>query len=71
MPFGLGDSRPRTDWSRRYKTNVACLKSGDREQVATVVQQLTDREATKGLSQGEKRMLDRAEGILRNLDDDA
>jgi RNA polymerase-interacting CarD/CdnL/TRCF family regulator len=53
------------EWSRRYKANVAGLKSGDREQVAEVVRQLTEREATKGLSHGEKRMLDRAVDVLR------
>jgi CarD family transcriptional regulator len=65
-----GDSPP-GEWSRRYKANVARLKSGDRDRVTEVVKQLTDREATKGLSQGEKRMLDRAVEILRSLGNDA
>jgi CarD family transcriptional regulator len=64
----LGDGPP-SEWSRRYKANVARLKSGDRDQVGEVICQLTDREATKGLSQGERRMLDRAVEMLRNLDD--
>jgi len=66
----LGD-RPPGEWSRRYKANVARLRSGDREQVGEVIRQLSDREATKGLSQGEKRMLDRAVEMLRSLDNDA
>jgi RNA polymerase-interacting CarD/CdnL/TRCF family regulator len=62
----LGD-RPSGEWSRRYKADVARLRSGDREEV---VRHLTDREATKGLSQGEKRMLERAVKMLRGLASD-
>ena len=65
----LGD-RPPAEWSRRYKANVARLRSGDREQVAEVVRQLTDRKATKGSSQGEERMLDRAAKMLRGFASD-
>jgi RNA polymerase-interacting CarD/CdnL/TRCF family regulator len=63
----LGD-RPPGEWSRRYKANVARLRSGDREQVTEVVRRLTDREATIGLSQGEERMLGRAVEILHGFD---
>ena len=53
-----------TNWSRRYKNHVEKLKSGDIYQVAEVVRNLSIREADKGLSAGEKRMLARARQIL-------
>jgi CarD family transcriptional regulator len=59
----LGERLP-GDWSRRYKANVARLRSGDPQQIAEVVELLTDREARYGLSQGERRMLDRAQQML-------
>src|SRR5213079_1721209 len=46
-----------TNWSRRFKTNVEKIKSGDIYQVAEVVRNLSIREKDKGLSAGEKRML--------------
>jgi CarD family transcriptional regulator len=53
-----------TNWSRRFKNHVEKLKSGDIYQVAEVVRNLSLREADKGLSAGEKRMLARARQIL-------
>ena len=53
-----------TNWSRRYKTNLAKLSSGDIYQVAEVVRNLSIRDKDKGLSAGEKRMLNRARQIL-------
>jgi len=53
-----------TNWSRRFKNHVEKLKSGDIYQVAEVVRNLSIREADKGLSAGEKRMLARARQIL-------
>jgi CarD family transcriptional regulator len=52
------------NWSRRYKANAERLKSGDIHQVAEVVRNLALRERQKGLSTGEKRMLNRARQIL-------
>ncbi len=52
------------NWSRRFKANQEKLKSGDIYQVAEVVRNLSIRERQKGLSTGEKRMLNRARGIL-------
>src|SRR4029079_8969087 len=52
------------NWSRRFKNHVEKLKSGDIYQVAEVVRNLSIREADKGLSAGEKRMLARARQIL-------
>jgi CarD family transcriptional regulator, regulator of rRNA transcription len=53
-----------TNWSRRYKTNLAKLSSGDVYQVAEVVRNLSIRDKDKGLSAGEKRMLTKARQIL-------
>lgn len=53
-----------TNWSRRFKTNVEKLRSGDIFQVAEVVRNLSVREKDKGLSAGEKRMLAKARQIL-------
>ncbi len=53
-----------TNWSRRYKTNLAKLASGDIYQVAEVVRNLSCREKDKGLSAGEKHMLAKARQIL-------
>ncbi|MBA3551753.1 MAG: CarD family transcriptional regulator [Actinobacteria bacterium] len=53
-----------TNWSRRFKTNVEKLRSGDIFQVAEVVRNLSVRERDKGLSAGEKRMLAKARQIL-------
>jgi CarD family transcriptional regulator len=53
-----------TNWSRRFKANYEKLKSGDIYQVAEVVRNLALREAEKGLSAGEKRMLTKSKQIL-------
>ncbi len=53
-----------TNWSRRYKTNIEKIRSGDVYQVAEVVRNLSIREGQKGLSAGEKRMLAKARQIL-------
>jgi CarD family transcriptional regulator len=58
------EARMPTNWSRRFKNHVEKLKSGDIYQVAEVVRTLSIREADKGLSAGEKRMLARARQIL-------
>src|SRR6187399_934168 len=58
------EARMPTNWSRRFKNHVEKLKSGDIYQVAKVVRNLSIREADKGLSAGEKRMLARARQIL-------
>jgi CarD family transcriptional regulator len=65
--FGLlreEETRMPTNWSRRFKTNVEKLRSGDIFQVAEVVRNLSIREKEKGLSAGEKRMLAKARQIL-------
>jgi CarD family transcriptional regulator len=52
------------EWSQRYKANLEKLASGDLVQVVEVVRDLAGREAGRGLSAGEQRMLARARLIL-------
>lgn len=52
------------NWSRRFKANQERIRSGDIQQVAEVVRNLSLREREKGLSTGEKRMLNKAREIL-------
>jgi CarD family transcriptional regulator len=59
-----GDSDDERDWSQRYKANLAKLESGDLVQVVEVVRELAGRDASRGLSAGEKRMLAKARLIL-------
>jgi CarD family transcriptional regulator len=58
------DPRVPSNWSRRFKNHQEKLKSGDVYQVAEVVRNLALREATKGLSAGEKAMLVKARSVL-------
>jgi CarD family transcriptional regulator len=58
------EARMPSNWSRRFKNHVEKLKSGDVYQVAEVVRNLSLRDAEKGLSAGEKRMLAKARQIL-------
>jgi CarD family transcriptional regulator len=58
------DVREPSNWSRRFKNHQEKLKTGDVYQVAEVVRNLSLREKSKGLSAGEKAMLDRARRIL-------
>jgi CarD family transcriptional regulator len=60
--FSGGDDE--RNWSQRYKANLQKLASGDLVQVIEVVRELAGREASHGLSPGEKRMLGRARLIL-------
>jgi len=58
------EARMPTNWSRRFKNHVEKLKSGDIYQVAEVVRNLSIRERERGLSAGEKRMIQKARQIL-------
>ena len=51
-------------WNQRYRENMVRLKSGDLIEVATVVKGLSHRDATRGLSTGERKMLHTARQIL-------
>ena len=51
-------------WSRRFKANQEKISNGDIVRVSEVVRDLSRRDANKGLSAGEKRMLMKARQIL-------
>ncbi|CEH28385.1 transcriptional regulator, CarD family [Aneurinibacillus migulanus] len=51
-------------WNRRYRRNMEKMRTGDIYQVAAVVRELMHREKEKGLSTGERKMLDNARQIL-------
>jgi CarD family transcriptional regulator len=53
-----------SNWNRRYRANMGKLKTGDIYEVAEVVRNLSIRDKKKGLSTGERRMLDNAKQIL-------
>jgi len=52
------------NWNRRYRANMEKIKSGDIFAVAEVVRNLSIRDREKGLSTGERKMLDNARQIL-------
>jgi len=52
------------NWNRRYRANLDKLKSGDIHEIADVVRNLMLRDQEKGLSTGERKMLDNAKQIL-------
>lgn len=52
------------NWSKRYQENLTRIKSGNLMEVAAVVKGLTDRDAERGLSTGERKMLHSAKQIL-------
>jgi CarD family transcriptional regulator len=58
------ESKMAANWSRRFKNNIEKLRSGDIYQVAEVVRNLSIRERERGLSAGEKRMINKARQIL-------
>lgn len=53
-----------TNWNRRYRIHLDKMKSGDIYEVAEVVRNLSLREKEKGLSSGERKMLENARQIL-------
>lgn len=53
-----------TNWNKRYRENMVKIKSGDIFAVADVVRSLMLREKEKGLSTGERKMLNSARQIL-------
>ena len=52
------------NWNRRYRANLEKIKSGDIYEVAEVVRNLITRDREKGLSSGERKMLENARQIL-------
>ncbi|NLM46262.1 MAG: CarD family transcriptional regulator [Firmicutes bacterium] len=57
-------SKMSSNWNRRYRANLDKIKSGDIFQVAEVVRNLMYRDKEKGLSTGERKMLESARQIL-------
>ena len=53
-----------TNWNHRYRENMERLKSGDLLEVAKVAKGLMLRDARRGLSTGERKMLHSARQIL-------
>ncbi|HCP14771.1 MAG TPA: CarD family transcriptional regulator [Peptococcaceae bacterium] len=62
--LGEDASTEMDNWNRRYRHNLEKLKSGDIYELAEVVRNLTRRDQRKGLSTGEKKMLDNARQLL-------
>lgn len=58
------DSPMSMNWNRRYRNNLEKIKSGNIYELAEVVRSLSVRDKEKGLSTGEKKMLDNARQIL-------
>ena len=52
------------NWNKRYRDNMEKMKSGDIYEVADVVRNLSFKQKEKGLSTGEKKMLNNARQIL-------
>lgn len=53
-----------SNWNKRFRENMVLIKSGDLLQVASVIKGLMLREAERGLSTGERKMLHSAKQIL-------
>lgn len=58
------DDDDTTNWNKRYRTNMTKIKTGDIYEVADVVRSLMLRDDEKGLSSGERKMLENARQIL-------
>ena len=52
------------NWNRRYRANMEKIKSGDIFEIAAVVRNLMLRDGEKGLSTGERKMLNNAKQML-------
>lgn len=52
------------NWNKRYRDNMEKLKSGNIYEIADVVRNLAFKQKEKGLSTGEKKMLENAKQIL-------
>ena len=52
------------NWNKRYKENMEKMKSGSIYEVADVVRNVSYKQKEKGLSTGEKKMLNNAKQIL-------
>ena len=57
-------SKMSSNWNRPYRANMEKIRSGNIFQVAEVVRNLALRDKEKGLSTGERKMLENAKHIL-------
>jgi CarD family transcriptional regulator len=62
--FRQGCNKEYDNWGRRYRNNMNKIKSGDIFKIAEVVRDLMLREVKKGLSPGEKKIMENARQIL-------
>lgn len=62
--FNMVSEDMQSNWNRRYRKNMEKIKTGDIYEVAEVVSSLHQLDITKGLSTGEKKMLNNAKQIL-------
>ena len=53
-----------SNWNKRYRDNMDRMKSGDICEIADIVRNLSFKQKEKGLSTGEKKMLNNAKQIL-------
>ena len=62
--FEENETEMAANWNKRYRDNMDKMKSGDIFEVADVVRNLAFKQKEKGLSTGEKKMLNNAKQIL-------
>ena len=62
--LGENETEMSQNWNKRYRDNMDKMKSGDVYEVADVVRNLSFKQKEKGLSTGEKKMLNNAKQIL-------
>ncbi len=62
--FSAIDVSMTQNWNKRYRENMTKIKSGNPMDVAEVVKGLMTRDAERGLSTGERRMLHSAKQIF-------
>jgi len=62
--LGEDETEMSQNWNKRYRDNMDKMKSGDIYEVADVVRNLSFKQKEKGLSTGEKKMLNNAKQIL-------
>ena len=62
--FKSGKTDMSSNWNKRYRENMVKIKSGNIYEVADVVKNLMYRDREKGLSTGERKMLNNARQIL-------
>lgn len=62
--LGKDETSMDKNWNKRYRDNMDKMKSGDIYEIADVVRNLSFKQKEKGLSTGEKKMLNNAKQIL-------